>query len=166
MPAIRDLRIEDAPSVARIYNEAVLKRLATFDESPKSNDDVAADLRTSLPTHPSVAVVLDDELVAYAWSGPHSDYPPYGGIAEFSVYVTERYRGRGFGRVVLKELIARCQTAGFTKLLSRILAGNAASRTLCASLGFREVGIYERHAQLDGVWHDLVIVEKLLETAP
>ena len=29
-------------------------------------------------------------------------------------------------------------------------------------LGFREVGIYERHAQLDGIWRDCVIVERLL----
>jgi L-amino acid N-acyltransferase YncA len=39
---------------------------------------------------------------------------------------------------------------------------NSASRRLVAALGFREVGIYEKHGQLDGVWRDVVIVEKLL----
>ncbi len=28
--------------------------------------------------------------------------------------------------------------------------------------GFREGGVYEKHAQLDGVWRDVVIVERLL----
>ena len=37
-----------------------------------------------------------------------------------------------------------------------------ASLGLCDSLGFRRVGIYEKHGQLDGVWRDVVIVEKLL----
>lgn len=159
---VRDLTVEDAASMARIYNEAVMERLATFDETPRSVEDVAYDLTGCLPTHPGVGVVLDGELVAFASSSPHSDYEPYRGIAEFSVYVAERFRHRGFGRVVLHELIARCEAAGIAKMLSRILFENAASRALCASLGFREVGVYERHARLDGVWRDVVIVEKLL----
>ena len=159
---LRALDPADAEAVARIYNDAVVHRLATFDESPAKVEDVAADLQANLPTHPSVGVIFDGELIAYAASSPHSTYPPYRGIAEFSVYVTERFRGRGYGRIVLYELVSRCAALGFTKLISRILAGNAASRALCASLGFREVGVYERHAQLDGAWRDLIIVEQLL----
>ncbi len=159
---VRIVTIDDAAAIARVYNEAVARRFATFDETPISVEEVAADLRLYLATHPSVAIELDDELVAYASSSPHSSYKPYRGIAEFSVYVAERFRGRGFGRIVLHDLIARCEAAGFTKLLSRILADNAASRALCASLGFREIGVYERHAQLDGLWRDVIIVEKLL----
>jgi len=33
---------------------------------------------------------------------------------------------------------------------------------MIAAMGFREVGVYQRHGQLDGVWRDVVIVEKLL----
>jgi L-amino acid N-acyltransferase YncA len=160
---IRDLIPADAPAVAGIYNAAVAKRLATFDESPMLVAEMEDGLRTSLLTHPGIAIVLDDELVAYASASSHSSYAPYRRIAEFSVYVAERFRSRGFGRIALHELIARCEAAGFTKMLSRILTGNAASRGLCASLGFREVGTYERHAQLDGAWRDVVIVERLLE---
>jgi len=112
-----------------------------------------------------VAVVIDSELAGYAIASPHSSYKPYRGIAEFSVYIEERYRRNGFGRVALSELIRQCEAAGFTKMLSRIMAQNVASRVLCKALGFREVGIYERHARLDGEWRDVVIVEKILATA-
>ncbi|WP_245808248.1 GNAT family N-acetyltransferase [Deinococcus hopiensis] len=47
-------------------------------------------------------------------------------------------------------------------MLSRVFPENVASRRLLASLGFREVGTYEKHGQLEGVWKDVVIVEKLL----
>ena len=46
--------------------------------------------------------------------------------------------------------------------MSRVFADNTASRALLRSTGFREVGVYEKHAQLDGVWRDVVIVERLL----
>lgn len=159
---VRDVTVEDAARIARIYNQAVSQRLATFDESPTSVEEVSADLRAYLGTYPSVAIDLDGELIAYASTSPHSPYEPYRGIAEFSIYVAEGFRGRGFGRVMLHELVTRCTAAGFAKMLSRILTENAASRALCASLGFREVGIYERHAKLDGVWRDVVIIEKVL----
>ena len=59
--------------------------------------------------------------------------------------------------------IPACETAGLWKLVSRIFPENAASRALCRKHGFREVGIYEKHGQLDGVWRDVVIVERLIE---
>ena len=48
------------------------------------------------------------------------------------------------------------------KLVSRIFVENDASRNLCRKIGFREVGIYQKHAKLDGVWRDVVIVERLI----
>ncbi|GGE34035.1 hypothetical protein GCM10007276_09240 [Agaricicola taiwanensis] len=59
-------------------------------------------------------------------------------------------------------LIPAACADGAWKLLSRIFPENMASRKLCEQLGFREVGIYEKHAQLDGIWRDVVIVEKLI----
>ena len=62
----------------------------------------------------------------------------------------------------LERLFAEARRAGFWKLVSRVFVENTASRRLLAGTGFREVGIYERHGQLDGRWRDVVIVEKLL----
>ena len=58
--------------------------------------------------------------------------------------------------------ITACEEAGLWKLVSRIFVENAASRALCLRCGFREVGIYEKHGKLDGIWRDVVIVERLL----
>jgi L-amino acid N-acyltransferase YncA len=83
-------------------------------------------------------------------------------VAEFSVYVTSTERGRRVGDALMAAFLPACEAAGFWKVLSRIFPENAASRALCARHGFREVGMYERHARLDGVWRDVVIVERLL----
>ena len=62
-------------------------------------------------------------------------------------------------------LISAAEAAGFWKLVSRVFPENSASRQLLRSTGFREVGLYRRHARLDGAWRDVVIVERLLGVA-
>ena len=102
-------------------------------------------------------------VVAFASTSTYRPRDCYTGIAEFSVYVARRARRQGAGRAALVALIDAAEAAGFWKLVSRIFVDNTASRALVQSLGFREVGVYEKHGQLDGVWRDVVIVERLLE---
>ena len=65
----------------------------------------------------------------------------------------------------MESLVSACEAKGFWKLVSRIFADNAASRAFHQRLGFREVGIYERHGKLEGEWKDCVIVERLIGEA-
>lgn len=65
----------------------------------------------------------------------------------------------------MEALIAAATEHGFWKLVSRIFPENAASRSLLRRVGFCEVGVYRRHAQLDGQWRDVIIVERLLGAA-
>jgi len=73
--------------------------------------------------------------------------------------VRRDWRGKGAGRLAMQQLLRESETAGFWKLVSRVFVENAASRGLLRLLGFREVGVYEKHGQLDGIWRDVVIVE-------
>ncbi|HBY96787.1 MAG TPA: hypothetical protein DEP84_23040, partial [Chloroflexi bacterium] len=65
-------------------------------------------------------------------------------------------------RLAMQALINAAEHTGFWKLVSCVFVENAPSRILLRSLGFREVGIYEKHGQLDGSWRDVVIVERLI----
>lgn len=152
----------DAPAIARIHNEGIEDRVATFETAPREVDAVAVGLEGRGDAHPTVVVVRDGEVVAWAGVSSYRSRPCYDGVAEFSVYVARAHRGAGLGRVALEALVEACEARGFWKLLSRVFPENAASRALCRAVGFREVGTYRRHARLDGVWRDCVIVERLL----
>jgi L-amino acid N-acyltransferase YncA len=152
----------DAPAIARIYNEGIEDRVATFETRLRSAADVAAWLDG---VHPVVVVEHDGGVLAFAAASCYRSRDCYSGIAEFSVYVARAARRRGAGRVAMEALIDAAQAAGFWKLVSRVIVENDPSRSLLRSLGFREVGTYERHAKLDGQWRDVVIVEKLLGEA-
>jgi L-amino acid N-acyltransferase YncA len=155
----------DAASIAQIYNEGIDDRVATFETRPRTDDDIR-DWFDGI--HPIIVVEEDGEIVAFASTSTYRPRDCYVGIAETSVYVARKFRRRGAGTFALLALIQAAEQAGFWKLLSRIFPENTSSRALVRELGFREVGLYEKHGQLDGVWRDVVIVERLLNpvTAP
>jgi L-amino acid N-acyltransferase YncA len=157
----RDAAIADAPAIACIYNEGIDDRVATFETRHRDAQDVVQWLDG---WHPVVVIEDDDgEVIAFAATSIYRPRDCYAGIAEFSVYASRAARGRGAGRMAMEALFDAARAARFWKLVSRVFVENTASRGLLSNVGFREVGIYERHGQLDGVWRDVVIVEKLLE---
>lgn len=115
--------------------------------------------------YPTLVIVNDaDEVVAWAGLSSYRYRACYDGIADFSIYLDPSIRGQGLGRVLLQALLDEAQVRGFWKVLSRIFTFNAASLALCRSCGFREVGVYENHACLEGRWLDSVVVEHLIPT--
>jgi L-amino acid N-acyltransferase YncA len=157
----RTARIDDAAAIARIYNEGIADRIGTFETIPRTPEQIT---RWFDGQHP-IVVVEDDTggVVAFASTSGYRDRECYAGIAEFSVYVAHVRRGMGAGRVAMTALVDAATKAGLWKLVSRIFPENVASRALMARLGFREVGIYQRHGKLDGAWRDCVIVERLID---
>lgn len=149
----------DAVAIARIYNEGISDRVATFETEPRTVSDVEGWFSGD-----RVIVVAEDNdtVIAFASTSTYRSRPCYAGIVEFSVYVAREARGRGAGTLVMAALLDHAEAAGFWKLVSRVFPENTVSRALLRKLGFREVGVYENHARLNGVWRDVVIVERLL----
>lgn len=165
---IRPAAEDDAAAVARIYNQGIADRGATFETEPRS----AGDMRARLGDVERFPILVAEESGAViGWAGL-SAYRPracYEGIGEFSIYLERAARGRGVGRQLLDALVAAARDRGYWKLVSRVFPFNTASRALCRTCGFREVGVYEKHARLDGQWTDVVIVERVIPenlTAP
>ena len=157
---LRAASVEDADALARIYNQGIRGRGATFETRERTEADVRVWFGD--PRYPIVVAERNGRVTALAAASVYRPRACYGGIAESSLYVAEDERGRGVGRQLLAEFIVACERAGFWKLVSRIFVENEASRRMCAAAGFREVGVYEKHARLDGRWRDVVIIERLI----
>jgi phosphinothricin acetyltransferase len=150
----------DAEDIACIYNAGIQDRVGTFETRERTPADVR---RWFDGRHPIVVVEdADDRVIAFASTSRYRDRECYGGIAEFSVYVDREARGRGVGRIAMDAIIDAARAAGYWKLVSRVFVENVPSRALLSKVGFREVGVYRRHARLDGAWRDVVIVERLI----
>ena len=146
----------DWPAVSRIYAEGIATRNATFETEVPSWDGWDA---AHLGDHRLVAVV-EDEVVGWAALVPVSKRVCYRGVAEVSAYVAEEARGQGIGATLLAGVIESAEGAGIWTLETGVFPENATSLALLKRFGFREVGIRERISQLDGVWRDVVLLER------
>ena len=151
--------LEDAQAIARIYNEGIEERIATFETSPRTAREIEAWFDG---IHPIVVVEEEGEVISFANTTAYSPRGCYSGVAEFSVYTAGGARSRGAGTLAMETLMQAVEEAGFWKLVARVFVENEPSRKLLLSLGFREVGVHVKHARLDGVWRDVVVVERLL----
>jgi phosphinothricin acetyltransferase len=159
--AVRAAVAGDASAVAAIHNEGIEERQATFETSPRSPEDVRA-LLAAPSAPPFLVAATEERVVGWAAIAPFSTKHYYAGVGEASVYVARAARGRGAGRSLLEALAVAAAERGDWKLIGLIFATNTPSVALCRAAGFREVGVFERHGQLDGRWLDVVVVERRL----
>ena len=158
---VRAALIEDAPAIAEIYNQGIRGRQATFETRERSPEDIHAWF-VDTTRFPLLVAELEGTVIGWVHASSYRARECYAGIAEFSVYVHTNAQGQGVGVALMEPFLLACEHAGFWKVLSRIFPENTGSRALCQKMGFREVGVYEKHAQLDGIWRDTVIVERLI----
>jgi phosphinothricin acetyltransferase len=150
----------DAEPVLRIYDEGLATGTATFETTVPSWQEWD---REHIETCRVVARDGDDVL-GWAALTPVSDRCVYGGVAELCVYVAAAARGGGVGKALLNALVQASEGAGYWTLQAGIFAENTASIALHQACGFRTVGTRERLGQLEGVWHDVLLLERRSDT--
>jgi L-amino acid N-acyltransferase YncA len=150
------MKDEDWPKVAAIYREGIATGNATFEtDAPdweKWDEGHLRDCR--------LIARAAGEVIGWAVLSPVSTRRAYSGVAEVSLYVTAPARGIGVGKALLRALIDESERKGIWTLQAGMFPENSASIALVKSCGFREVGVRQRLGQMNGVWRDVVLVER------
>jgi L-amino acid N-acyltransferase YncA len=152
--SVRSLVRDDWPAVRDIYEQGIATGNATFEtEAP---DWSAWDRVHSL----RLVAEQGGEVLGWAALSPVSERCVYEGVAEDSVYVSSAAQGRGVGRLLLDELVRRAEADGIWTVQTGVFPENRASLELHKRCGFRVVGVRERLGKHDGVWRDVVFLER------
>jgi phosphinothricin acetyltransferase len=154
----RDLRPGDWPEVEAIFRDGIATGVATFEAEPPTWAEWDA-------AHSGIRLVaeLEGRLAGWCALSPVSERRCYRGVAEESVYVASWAQGRGVGRALLEAVIARSEAAGIWTLQAGIFPENAPSIRLHLGCGFRLVGMRERLGEADGVFRDVLLLERRAE---
>jgi phosphinothricin acetyltransferase len=146
----------DWEQVRAIYLAGIATRNATFEtEAPEWERWNASHL-------PFGRLVAQRDNVLLGWGAlsPVSERCCYAGVAEASVYVALDHRRRGIGEALLRAVIEDSEKHGVWMLQAGIFPENVASLALVKKCGFRDVGRRERLGKLDGVWRDVLLLER------
>jgi L-amino acid N-acyltransferase YncA len=151
------LNAEHWPAVRDIYIDGIATGNATFETDAPTWEAWNAG---HLPNLRLVALNEPGEVIGWAALSPVSDRCVYGGVAEESVYVAESSRGKGVGGALLERLISDSEDAGIWTIQTGIFPENESSLRLHERVGFRVLGTRERLGRLNGVWRDVVFLER------
>jgi phosphinothricin acetyltransferase len=159
---IREASERDAPALAAIYGHHVVHGAGTFEEEPPAAAEMAARLaRIREKGLPWLVAEAEHSVVGYAYASPYNVRAAYRFTVENSVYVAPGQTGRGVGRALLGELIARCEALGYRQMMAVIGdSANAASIGLHASLGFEQRGAALGVGRKHGRWLDIVWMQR------
>lgn len=164
MPLIRPSREEDLPAITAIYAHHVLHGTGTFETDPPSAADMATRRADVLSKGlPYLVAEEAGSIVGFAYGNWFKPRPAYRYSVEDSIYLAPGAGGKGLGRALLSELLARCESAGIRKIMAIIGdSANAGSVGLHRALGFTQVGIVASCGWKFGAWRDIVIMQKTL----
>ena len=155
---IRKMIELDIPAVVEIYQEGIDTGVATFETKARTPAE------WNVKFHKDLRFVFEEDSVILGWISvtPISAREVYKGVAEVSVYIKKSASGRGIGTTLLEFLCKESKQLGYWMLQSSIFEKNYGSIALHKKVGFRLVGVREKIAQRNGVWHNTVLMEKHL----
>ena len=153
---VRALRDDDWTAVQRIYGEGIAAGIATFETAVPSRETLDS---TWLSDHRWVAEV-DGAVVGWAAARAVSPNDDVAGVAEVVVYVADGHRRRGVGKALVGRQVTAADDAGLWTLQASIVTENRPAIALFHAAGYRTVGVRERIAKRDGVWHDIMLLER------
>lgn len=153
---IKKMKPTDWEQVSLIYREGIETGNATFEKLIPSWDSWVSSHIAGC----NIVARKEDRIMGWAAISPTSSRKVYSGVVEVSVYVSEKYQGHGLGRALLKKLIELSENKGIWTLQAGIFPENQTSINLHEKCGFRIVGTREKVGKMDGIWRDVVLMER------
>jgi L-amino acid N-acyltransferase len=155
-----------ADSILEIFNEAIVNSTALYDYKPRAPASMRPwfDAKRSGNFPVTGVESADGTLLGFGSFGTFRAWPAYKYSVEHSVYVKQGFRGRGLGRIIMKELIAAARLRELHVMMGGIDATNAGSIALHERLGFTHVGTLPQVGYKFGRWLDLSLYQLVLDT--
>ena len=153
---IDNMKAGDWKDVRAIYIEGIATKNATFEQNAPNWEDWN---RNHLSIGRFVARE-NNQIIGWAALSPISKRSVYSGVVEVSIYISDHAKGRGVGKTLLNRLVEASEKAGIWTLQGGIFPENEASIAIHKACGFRIVGVRERVGKMDGVWRNVVLMER------
>jgi L-amino acid N-acyltransferase YncA len=163
---LRDSTPADTGACAAIYAQAVRHGTGTFELEAPDEAEMARRRQAVVGQGlPWLVAERQGEVLGYAYAGQFRPRPAYRFCVEDSIYLRPAARGQGTGRLLLAELIARCEAAGIRRMLAVIGdSANTGSVGVHRACGFEPCGQFDAAGWKFDRWLDVVLMQRPLGT--
>ncbi len=159
MITLHKMQPGDWNAVKQIYEEGIATGNATFQQQAPCWED----WNNGHLQHSRIIAKEIDIILGWAALTPVSGRCVYAGVAEVSVYLSFRARGKGLGKQLLQRLIEESESNNIWTLQSGIFPENIASIKIHETCGFHIVGTREKIGKMNGSWRDVILMERRSE---
>ena len=160
---IRPATEADLPAIFAIYNDAVLKTTAIWNDDLVDLDNRRAWFAGRLKQdYPVLVGEVGEAVIGFASFGDFRAFDGYRFTVEHSVYVAEAARRHGAASALLVALIERAGALGKHVMVAGIAGDNEASIRLHRKHGFVETARMPEVGFKFGRWLDLVFMQRPL----
>jgi L-amino acid N-acyltransferase YncA len=158
----RNATLDDLPAIVEIYNSTIPGRMVTADIVPLKPEDKLTWFNKHNPQSRPIWIVQDEHEQIIGWVSFQDFYgrPAYKGTAEISMYLAEKFRGKGLGKKILAYAISKCPALGIDTLLGFIFKHNTISLRLFSEMGFEEWADLKDIALIENQRYSLIIMGK------
>lgn len=160
---IREARDADAAAIAAIWNHYIRHTHVTFNSAEKPVEEVAALIAARAPRHGTLVATRDGAVTGFASYSQFRGGVGYRASVEHTILLHPGQAGQGTGRHLMAALLAHARAQGHHVMVAGVSAANPAGQKFHAAMGFEPVGHLRQVGQKDGIWLDLILMQRLLE---
>lgn len=163
---IKSCSEKQLPEIMDIFNDAILHSTALYDYKIRTIEMVHSWFLQKQKGNYPVIGLFDEKnsLLGFATYGPFRERPAYKYTIEHSVYVHPNERGKGFGAILLREIVKKAEEQDYHVVIGGIDASNLVSRKLHENEGFTFCGLIQQSGYKFGRWLDLAFYQLILKT--
>jgi len=149
---IREVELKDAKEIQKIYSHYVENTTISFEYDAPDEKEIERRIRHYRRDYPYIVIEKEGRVLGYAYASRYRKRKAYDHTAEISVYVGKEEIGKGYGKMLTKELLKRLREKGTYTAIAVATAGNERSNRLFLSMGFKQAGSLDNVGYKNGKW--------------
>ncbi|MEG2506292.1 MAG: N-acetyltransferase family protein [Longicatena sp.] len=162
MDNIRFVNENDISRILEIYAPYIQQSVVSFEYELPSLSTFRTRVEDIQKSYPYIVYEIDYIIVGYAYAHRYQERDAYKWNVELSIYVDKKYCKRGIGSSLMATMISLLKQQHIQNIHSCITIPNDKSIQLHKAFGFREVGVFMHSGYKDGLWLDVLWMEKTI----
>ncbi len=154
-PEIRLITLQDAQQALDVYAPFVKNTAVTFEYSVPTLQDFTDRIITNTVDYPWLVCIYNNTVLGYAYGSRHRYKTAYQWSVESTIYLAPEIQNKGIGKIMYNALFSILKLQGYYSVFAGVALPNEGSEKLHTSMGFEEIGVFNKIGFKLNQWHDV-----------